>query len=100
MPIQPLEIESEPDDSEAWLFKENGVIRPVLPANGTDFSVDELQGFVKGFFKLIFIDDGRRIAVVNEDGIAEGYGYNSAASSIAEQQLLGDVLICPAYMVR
>ena len=90
---------------EAKLYKVNGEVQDVTPANGTDFSLEELQGFVGGYIELGLISDGR-IMVLNEEGKLNGLAPNQKATEIYQNQVYafdyvcGDVLICDSEMIK
>lgn len=85
----------------ATLWKADG------PANGRDFSLEELQGFVGGYFEIVVIDRETRM-VVNEDGHALGLPVNGMGTQLYDDmarrnghpggagghQVVGDVLVC------
>ena len=41
----------------AILIEATGRVQGVFPANGTDFSLEELQGFVGGYIEIIDVTD-------------------------------------------
>lgn len=77
------------------------VVEEVTPANGSDFSLDELQGFVGGIIDIVTLRDGL-IMVVNDEYLFNGSPFNPAASALAGEagHVRGDVLVCPSDMVR
>ena len=81
-----------------WI-KANSEIIEVKPTNGTDFSLEELQGFVGGYIEIVYLDS-ERIMVVNEEGIINDLPFNEKASSIVGQLIAGDVLVCKSEEVR
>lgn len=91
----------------AILFEATGRAQGVLPANGTDFSLEELQGFVGGYIEVVHITENV-IMVVNEDGKAQRLEPNSAATVLAKALgaiamndfIVGNALMCPSDMVK
>ena len=80
-------------------------IEDVQPANGSDFSLEELQGYVEGYIEIVDLNDGR-IMVVNEEGLNEGLPVNPLATAIFQERtgvadyIVGNVLICDAEQVK
>lgn len=52
---------------DSILYTTDGGRRKVTPSNGTDFSLEELQGFVGGYIEIIRLGDNR-LVIVNEEG--------------------------------
>ena len=90
----------------AILFETTGRVQGVFPANGTDFSLEELQGFVGGWIEIINVTDDV-IMVVNEDG-KRGLEPNGMATVLAKAHgaiflndyIAGNALMCPSDMVK
>jgi hypothetical protein len=55
-------------------------------------TLKEAQDFVGGFVTLITLDDGSQL-LCNEEGINLNLEYNPAASALANQRIVGDVLV-------
>jgi hypothetical protein len=49
------------------LYRTDGTIIPVAPANGVRWTLEELQGLVGGYIETVSTIDGR-IMIVNEHG--------------------------------
>lgn len=91
---------------DAILIKTDGRMQGVRPANGGDFSLEELQGFVEGCIEIIDLTPNV-IMVVNEEGkgVLEA---NPAATVIAKASnaifpldyIAGNALMCPSDMVK
>lgn len=77
----------------------------VEPANGKDFSLEELQEFVGGHIEIVFFDD-KTCMVCNEEGKLNGLPINLAATAIYqikkdfEDMIMGDVLICDRKKIK
>ena len=69
------------------------------PDNGTDFSLEELQGIVGGYIQIVECPDDM-IMVVNEEGLFLNLPVNPVASLFARQYIVGDVLFCRKDQVR
>lgn len=79
---------------------------PVAPANGTDFSLDELTEFVGGYIEIAEVNS-ERIMVINEEGKLNNLPMNMLATALlrrnpiyANEVVVGDVLVCAKGMVR
>ena len=85
----------------AELIKQDGNIEQVRPANGRDFTLEELQAFCGGYVQEVSLRDGR-VMWCNEDGKVYGLELNERATAIAEDAgallvgdyVVGDVVIC------
>ena len=74
--------------------------QPVVPANGTDFTLEEAQKLVEGYVELVRLDD-ENILLVNEDGLLKRLPLNTAASKVADgYPLVGNVVLCNTSMFR
>ena len=77
-----------------------------VPANGRDFTLEELQKGVEGCIEIIDITD-KTIMVVNEDGKGRLYP-NMMATVIAKgcraifphDYIAGNAVMCPSDMVK
>ena len=78
-----------------------------VPANGRDFTLEELQKGVDGCIEIIDLTE-KTIMVVNEDGKAQRLEPNSAATVLAKALgaiamndfIVGNALMCPSDMVK
>jgi hypothetical protein len=81
----------------ATIIKLNGTKEEVQPKNGNIFRLDELQGFVNGYIEIVPINSGEyegKLMIVDEEGkIKVGAEVNFEASQIANQAIVGTVLI-------
>ena len=90
----------------AILIKADATTAGIFPANGSDFQLEELQGFVDGLIEIVTISENV-IMVVNEDGkgclpknvmatvLAKAHG-----AIFPEDHIAGNVLLCPSDMVK
>ena len=83
----------------AMLVKSDGAFIPTEPANGRDFSLNELQAFVGGLIDIVRLPDNR-IMVVNDEGLILDLPMNHTASRISGGYIAGDVLVCQSKEVR
>ena len=87
----------------AQLIKIDGSIIVVEPQNGKDFKLDELRKYLEGGYIEVIRLAGtpqNRIMLVDEDGISKQSRLNRAASLIAGQQILGNVLVCDGKQIE
>ena len=90
----------------AILIKSDGEAIGVVPANGGDFTLEELQGFVEGYIEIVPLTENV-IMVVNEEGKGV-LPMNFSATVIAKAQnaifpydyIAGNALMCPSEMVK
>lgn len=81
----------------------DGVETPVSPKNGTDFSLEELQGFVGGPIEIVPVPGTNDIIVLHEEGKLEGQPMNEKATRLYANPydcIVGNVLVCPSSMVK
>lgn len=91
--------------NKAVQIKTDGTNVSVLPENGTDFTLEELQKMVGGYIEIISL--GKVDMVVNEEGRIKGLSLNPTATLIAKRLLgcsvapiMGDVVICKREMIK
>jgi hypothetical protein len=80
----------------ATIYRANGTTEEVHPKNNRDFSLEELQEIVGGYFELV---RPRRLPtkymVVNEDGHRLNLSFNKIGSEYyGSAEIVGDILIC------
>ena len=92
---------------QPFLIKPDGEKQEVNPKNGTDFSLEELQGFVGGYIQVINL--GRsEVMVINEEGKLNNLPTNGEASFIAHMRkaiftfdrIVGNAVVCHKSMVK
>lgn len=76
------------------IMHEDGRITPIAPKNGTQYTLEELQGFVGGFIELVPMSKDR-YAVVNEEGQFLGFDLNPGASMMLDCVILGPCVVVP-----
>ena len=89
---------------EAKLYKTDGSVIDVEPKNGSDFSIEELQGFVGGYIEVVDLRDGRFL-VCNENGKLIGLYANVEATALLKQvnkydYIVGDALVCTYEQIK
>lgn len=75
----------------ATIIKPDGSVEDVLPANGQNFSLEELQKAVGGLIEQV---PGNRGIFCNEEGLMMGLSPNRWASLLTGVPLVGNVIIC------
>lgn len=84
-----------------WITS-SGKSAPTKPENGSDFTLEELQGYVGGYIELVYLRDGR-IMVVNEEGKIEGLPPNQIATEIygnPNDYVVGNVLVTDPKFIK
>ena len=92
---------------EATIIYPDGREEKVSPANGNDFSLEEVQKIVGGYVEVIGLSDDN-ILLLNEDGKLMGLAENVKANEIAvnhdavfpEDYIVGNVLMCSYDMFK
>ena len=89
--------------SRAKLYKTDGTILEVVPSNGTDFQLNELQAMVDGYIEIVSAGKGK-IMVIDEAGKLKNKPLNNACTMIFMQAgyydtIVGDALVCDDEMV-
>lgn len=91
------------------IIKTDGTRQPVQPANGSDFTLEEMQAIVGGYIELVELVelDGSTTMVVNEEGKLIPLSLNLEASRIfrahhpaSKDFIVGDVLVCNNNQIR
>ena len=84
-----------------WLIKagESDGIK-VSPANGKEFTLDELQGYVGGLIEPVPLrrdiagsEENWREMYVNEEGLLNNLKVNPTASILSGRTIVGDAII-------
>lgn len=97
---------------KAFIIEINGSRTPVTPANGSDFKLEELQGFIKmegnddPCIQIVPLRTSHEQCVCEDNGIALGLPVNVAATRYCFGQVImdggmyGRVLICEPQMIE
>ena len=87
-----------------WI-KTDGTVSEVEPANGKDFSLDEVKRFIGGgYMEVIGVPPG--LMVLDEDGKQKRLPFNKLATEVARPVLqtgdfiVGDVLVCKRWQLE
>ena len=82
------------------VIRADNTILLATPDDGQHFTLEEAKAIVGGYIQVLRWGGGARdsILIINEDGCAESgeaLPYNNIASAMAQEAVLGDVLLCP-----
>ncbi len=79
----------------AHLMSPNGQVTEVHPAEGTMFTLEEMQALVEGYVFPISVEGKTYVALVDEDALVKNPtpAYNLLASVLVGQPLYGPVLL-------
>ena len=81
----------------ATIIKLNGEKETVQPKDGEVFSLKELQGYVGGYIEIVPINSGEydgQLLICDEEGkLKIGAEVNFEASKIANQAIVGTVIL-------
>ena len=87
----------------AQFIKSNGAEVELVPENGKQFTLKELQDLVDGFIEIVPAKDGRLI-IINEEGKLRDLPMNQKASLLYKHAgsdvIVGDVLVCDKSEIR
>ena len=89
---------------ESILYKTDGKQQVVAPSNGTDFSLEEFQGFVGGYIEIVRFSNSR-VMVVNEEGKIYSLPQNVLATEIIQRAgrrdiIVGNALVCDIDKIK
>lgn len=81
----------------------DGLLKKVDPANGTDFSLNELNEIVDGYIEVLHIGD--KLLVCNEEGKLNNLPYNAKATRLInaagiKDYIVGNVLFCDKDKIK
>ncbi len=81
----------------ATLFPVDGsAVREVFPANGSKFTLEELQGYVGGLIEAVYTRNGQ-LMYVNEEGLfTESPVVNGVATALCGTPLVGPAILLTA----
>ncbi len=82
----------------------DGIHKNVEPSNGTDFSFEELKGFVDGHIEIVRLSKTQAM-VVNEEGKIMGLPPNPCATLLVQiagykDTIVGNVLVCDINKIK
>lgn len=85
---------------DAVLIPVSGSAKAVVPANGTDFTLREVQKLVGGYVEVVPMPERGRIMLVDEEGLMKGLPVNRGASRSARRTIVGPALVMDSSMFR
>jgi hypothetical protein len=74
------------------LYRVDGTIETVQPKNGTDFSLEELKGYIGGGLIEAVPVFGDKLIIVDEEGLMKNLRYNDRASMLVKGRVNGDIV--------
>lgn len=88
---------------QSVIIMADGLQKKVDPANGTDFSIDELNEFVDGYIEIVHIGD--KLLVCNEEGKLKNLQYNATATCLInaagiKDYIVGNALFCDKDKIK
>lgn len=89
---------------DSILYTTDGERRKVTPSNGTDFSLEELQGFVGGYIEIIRLG-ANKVMVINEEGKMRNLPLNIKATVTIQLHgrndvIVGNALVCSTDKIK
>jgi hypothetical protein len=75
------------------LYKTDGTIEDFNPANGKEFTLDEMQKAVGGYIELVYLPNNE-VLVVDEEGMIKEKLFNKKISEMIMKPIVGDVVLC------
>lgn len=79
------------------IVKVDGTTILVVPNKGTRFTLKEVQEIVGGYVERVRLPH-KAVMLVDEEGKLKSKPVNQAASEVAGQTIVGDVLLLPHGM--
>ena len=88
---------------QSVIITTDGLLKKVDPANGTDFSLNELNEIVDGYIEVLHIGD--KLLVCNEEGKLNNLSYNAKATRLInaagiKDYIVGNVLFCDKDKIK
>jgi len=72
----------------------NGEIHKMEPADGEQYTLEELQAAVEGYIEVVpGLFSAGHIGLANEEGLLQGLDYNQTASELFQRELVGTVAV-------
>lgn len=83
----------------AILIHASGTVEKVTPLNGKDFTVEEIQKHIQGYFQVAARFQKDEVSeeffvLCDEEGLIKELPFNLIGSQMALKHLVGPVLIC------
>jgi Domain of unknown function (DUF3846) len=98
---------------QATIYETTGEVHKVMPNNGTDFTLEEMQHIVGGYIEVLELPGTNEIMILNENGKGDDLPKNETATAIFkkayplekypdnnDQLIVGTVIVCPSSMLK
>lgn len=88
---------------QSVIIMADGLLKKVDPANGKDFSLEELNEIVDGYIEILHIED--KLLVCNEEGKLQNLQYNATATRLInaagiKDYIVGNALFCDTDKIK
>ncbi len=88
---------------QSVIIMADGLLKKVDPANGKDFSLEELNEIVDGYIEILHIGD--KLLVCNEEGKLQNLQYNATATRLInaagiKDYIVGNTLFCDKDKIK
>ena len=80
-------------ENMAFIINASGNETEVIPKNGTNFELDELQEAIGGYIELVSLTGGK-LLIVDEEGLLKSLPINTKASMLARKPIVGTAIVC------
>tara|TARA_R110000822_G_scaffold175101_1_gene314802 strand:+ start:125 stop:412 length:288 start_codon:yes stop_codon:yes gene_type:complete len=81
------------------LYKTDGTIEDFNPANGKEFTLDEMQKAVGGYIELVYLPNNE-VLVVDEEGMIKEKLFNKKISEMIMKPIVGNVILCKRSQIN
>lgn len=85
---------------DAQFISTDGTYKTIKPANGSDFTLEELYNLIGCDLIEVVSLDGDKIMIVDEEGLLKGSRINHEASAICLAHIVGNAVFCPSDMLK
>lgn len=88
------------------IIKSDGIEIEILPENGKDFSLEEMQKIVGGYVEIIGCNDQNFVCILNEEGKIQELPLNEKATALVnkiiapDDFIVGDVLVAELKYIQ
>lgn len=88
---------------QSVIIMADGLQKKLDPANGKDFSLEELNEIVDGYIEILHIGD--KLLVCNEEGKLQNLQYNATATRLInaagiKDYIVGNALFCDKDKIK
>lgn len=98
---------------KAIVYHADGSVTKILPNNGTDFTLAEMQGIVEGPIDIQPLPKSGEVMILNDEGKLNGLPKNELATAVwkkaypiaeyphnNDELVVGTVIVCLSEMVK